>query len=134
MRIFAEKVNKKDTMQLKILAVILLTVISYSGFSQDLSRYTNRDINDSASWIVKADSLTCRLPYFNVNKDMKDVNEEFDRFLKNDWLESVAVVNQQDAVKEFGPAGRNGVFIVVLKKGTYTHLAKKIKVACKPNN
>lgn len=121
-------------MQLKILAVILLTVISYSGFSQDLSRYTNRDVNDSALWIVKADSLTCRLPYFNVNKDMKDVNEEFDRFLKNDWLESVAVVKQQDAVKEFGPAGRNGVFIVVLKKGTYTHLAKKIKAACNPKN
>ncbi|MFM6345288.1 MAG: hypothetical protein ACKPFK_09090, partial [Dolichospermum sp.] len=52
---------------------------------------TNRDITDSALWIVKADSLTCRLPYFNVNKDMKDVNEEFDRFLKNDWLESIAV-------------------------------------------
>jgi hypothetical protein len=118
-------------MQLKTLAIIFLTTISYTGFSQNLSRYTNRDINDSALWIVKADSLTCSLPSFNVNKEMKDVNEEFDRFLKNDWLESVTVVNQQNAVKEYGPAGRNGVLVVVLKKGTYAHLAKKIKAYCK---
>jgi hypothetical protein len=118
-------------MKLKTLAIVFLTTISYTGFSQNLSRYTNRDITDSALWIVKADSLTCRLPYFNVNKEMKDVNEEFDRFLKNDWLESVTVVNQQNAVKEYGPAGRNGVFVVVLKKGTYVHLAKKIKAYCK---
>lgn len=123
---------------IKIISVIFLLFVFQISFGQSVETDSIKNVQiriicsptisreNSPLYIITADNKRLQIPEDGNLKDSIAIANTIP-YLDPNWVKSINVLRDKDAIDQYGTLGQNGVILIDLKKGSLTKFPSEIK-------